>query len=121
MQKKNPLGLLTAIIAVGSGALLGAIASDTTNTTWSICFSNGVSGPVAVCEVSADGSKILRTLAVEQPKTNSVEWLESPLTIKSRQTSPNSWESESTLRGWVEPTVQIGLRPDGVVIWKKRE
>jgi hypothetical protein len=60
---------------------------------------------------------------VEAQKT---KWLNSPMTIKATVTATNSvgepaaWEQESALHFWTEPDILIGLRSDGVVVWKHK-
>jgi hypothetical protein len=56
------------------------------------------------------------------PPTNVVKWLESPLTRRWTFNSSRSvWESEKLDQAVTsQPSIIIGLRADGTVIWKEK-
>lgn len=60
------------------------------------------------------------TVRIEVNPTNT-EWLQSPITVRAVRTGPQSYEMESVVKSWAEPGYRIGLRADGVVVWKERE
>lgn len=49
-------------------------------------------------------------------------WLESPMTVPIYNYHTNGWGTESLWGTYknTDPTIQIGLRLDGLVVWKKR-
>jgi hypothetical protein len=116
---RNKLIKLLALAAVGSTCWLGIAASDKqkSETSWHMCFSNGVSGPVSVCEISADGSRILRELPVQHQNTDTnTQWLGSPITGEALGGGP----AKGLLDQRQEAGVVIGLKADGTVVWRRR-
>jgi hypothetical protein len=57
--------------------------------------------------------------ASDKPK---VRWLESPMTLPILEYSTNGWTSASLMDAYrnTDGNIQIGLRDDGVVIWRHR-
>lgn len=57
--------------------------------------------------------------AGDRPK---VKWLESPMTLPILNYFTNGWESGSLMDAFrnTDGSIQIGLRDDGVVIWRHR-
>lgn len=55
--------------------------------------------------------------------TDDSRWLGSPMTIPVYNYTPNGCEKESLVGSYynVDPSIQLGLRPDGVVVWRKRK
>lgn len=57
---------IAVIILALAISLVACKSGEVTKTSWHLEFKNGVEGPSGVCELSADGSRILRTLSVER-------------------------------------------------------
>lgn len=96
MLKK--LTILSALAAVGFGALLAVNADVTTDLSYH----------------------------PPQPTTNAaavpVQWVGSVVVEHWNKTGSNSWESAggAVFGKTSDPSVEIGLRADGVVVWRKK-
>lgn len=60
--------------------------------------------------------RVLNTIA------DTTRWIESPVTQRAWQESvTNGWTIESVMRSPSHPEIEIGLRQDGIVIWRTRK
>jgi hypothetical protein len=83
-MKRNTKILLATAIAVAFSAWFCVMSQpmplkSQKITTWHMCLSNGVDGPIAVEEMDVATGKILQTLPVIHD-SGTVKWLGSPIT-----------------------------------------